>query len=29
MPAENSVEVHRLRKSVGQGEHERSFLTGV
>ncbi|EEE8706697.1 ABC transporter ATP-binding protein, partial [Salmonella enterica subsp. enterica serovar Enteritidis] len=21
MPAENSVEVHRLRKSVGQGEH--------
>ncbi|EDV2649273.1 ABC transporter ATP-binding protein, partial [Salmonella enterica subsp. diarizonae] len=24
MPAENSVEVHRLRKSVGQGEHELS-----
>ncbi|ECO1159541.1 ATP-binding cassette domain-containing protein, partial [Salmonella enterica subsp. enterica serovar Heidelberg] len=29
MPAENSVEVHRLRKSVGQGEHELSILTGV
>lgn len=29
MPAENSVEVHRLKKSVGQGEHELSILTGV
>ncbi|MGK9877387.1 ABC transporter ATP-binding protein, partial [Salmonella enterica subsp. enterica] len=29
MPAENSVEVHRLRKSVGQGEHELSILTGI
>lgn len=29
MPAENSVEVHRLKKSVGQGEHQLSILTGV
>ncbi|WP_318366669.1 putative ABC transporter ATP-binding protein YbbA [Enterobacter sp.] len=29
MPAENIVEVHHLRKSVGQGEHELSILTGV
>ena len=29
MPAENSVEVHRLKKSVGQGEQELSILTGV
>ncbi|MEY8710541.1 ABC transporter ATP-binding protein [Mangrovibacter phragmitis] len=29
MPAENSVEVHRLCKSVGQGEHELNILTGV
>ncbi|MEN3754672.1 putative ABC transporter ATP-binding protein YbbA [Mangrovibacter yixingensis] len=29
MPAENSVEVHRLYKSVGQGEHELNILTGV
>ena len=29
MPAENIVEVHRLEKSVGQGEHELSILTGV
>jgi len=29
MPAENSVEVHHLSKSVGQGEHELSILTGV
>jgi putative ABC transport system ATP-binding protein len=29
MPAENSVEVHHLKKSVGQGEHELSILTGV
>lgn len=29
MPAENIVEVHRLKKSVGQGEHELSILTGV
>ncbi|MDM9276034.1 ABC transporter ATP-binding protein, partial [Citrobacter koseri] len=25
MPAENIVEVHRLKKSVGQGEHELSI----
>ncbi|EFN8659254.1 ATP-binding cassette domain-containing protein [Escherichia coli] len=29
MPAENIVEVHHLKKSVGQGEHELSILTGV
>ena len=29
MPAENIVEVHCLKKSVGQGEHELSILTGV
>ena len=29
MPAENVVEVHHLKKSVGQGEHELSILTGV
>ncbi|SFT43274.1 putative ABC transport system ATP-binding protein [Kosakonia arachidis] len=29
MPAENIIEVHRLKKSVGQGEHELSILTGV
>ncbi len=29
MPAENGVEVHRLKKSVGQGEHQLSILTGV
>ncbi len=29
MPAENIVEVHRLSKSVGQGEHQLSILTGV
>jgi len=29
MPAENIVEVHHLEKSVGQGEHELSILTGV
>ena len=29
MPAENILEVHRLKKSVGQGEHELSILTGV
>lgn len=29
MPAENIVEVHHLSKSVGQGEHELSILTGV
>jgi len=29
MPAENIVEVHRLKKSVGQGEQELSILTGV
>ena len=28
MPAENIVEVHHLKKSVGQG-HELSILTGV
>lgn len=29
MPAENIVEVHHLKKSVGQGEHQLSILTGV
>lgn len=29
MPAENIVEVHRLSKSVGQGENQLSILTGV
>ncbi|MDV5355582.1 ABC transporter ATP-binding protein [Kosakonia sp. SMBL-WEM22] len=29
MPAENIVEVHHLKKSVGQGEQELSILTGV
>lgn len=29
MPAENIVEVHCLSKSVGQGEHQLSILTGV
>lgn len=29
MPAENIVEVHRLSKSVGQGDHQLSILTGV
>ncbi|HEP1895065.1 ABC transporter ATP-binding protein [Kluyvera cryocrescens] len=29
MPAENVLEVHHLKKSVGQGEHELSILTGV
>jgi len=29
MPAENIVEVHRLSKSVGQGEHRLPILTGV
>lgn len=29
MPAENIVEVHHLSKSVGQGEHDLSILTGV
>lgn len=29
MPAENIVEVHHIKKSVGQGEHELSILTGV
>lgn len=29
MPAENSLEVHHLFKSVGQGEHALSILTGV
>ncbi|WP_034946308.1 putative ABC transporter ATP-binding protein YbbA [Erwinia oleae] len=29
MPAENSIEVHRLSKSVGQGDHQLSILTGV
>jgi len=29
MPAEYSVEVHHLSKSVGQGEHKLSILTGV
>ncbi|MCK1067802.1 ABC transporter ATP-binding protein [Pluralibacter gergoviae] len=29
MPAENILEVHHLKKSVGQGEQELSILTGV
>ncbi|MCZ4059046.1 ABC transporter ATP-binding protein [Pantoea sp. LMR881] len=29
MPAENVVEVHHLTKSVGQGEHQLTILTGV
>lgn len=29
MPAENIVEVHGLSKSVGQGEHQLTILTGV
>ncbi|MDQ7884251.1 putative ABC transporter ATP-binding protein YbbA [Atlantibacter hermannii] len=29
MPAENIIEVHHLKKSVGQGEHQLSILTGV
>ncbi|WP_048696963.1 putative ABC transporter ATP-binding protein YbbA [Erwinia piriflorinigrans] len=29
MPAENILEVHHLSKSVGQGEHQLSILTGV
>jgi len=29
MPAENILEVHRLSKSVGQGDHHLSLLTGV
>lgn len=29
MPAENILEVHRLSKSVGQGDHQLSILTGV
>ncbi|PKH21413.1 ABC transporter ATP-binding protein [Enterobacterales bacterium CwR94] len=29
MPAENILEVHGLSKSVGQGEHQLSILTGV
>ncbi|KOC89977.1 putative ABC transporter ATP-binding protein YbbA [Winslowiella iniecta] len=29
MPAENILEVHRLSKSVGQGEHQLTILTGV
>lgn len=29
MPAENVLEVHHLKKSVGQGEQELSILTGV
>ncbi len=29
MPAENVIEVHLLKKSVGQGEHQLSILTGV
>ncbi|MCU5771947.1 ABC transporter ATP-binding protein [Erwiniaceae bacterium BAC15a-03b] len=29
MPAENILEVHRLSKSVGQGEHQLNILTGV
>ncbi|MEB7711363.1 ABC transporter ATP-binding protein [Kluyvera cryocrescens] len=29
MPAENVLQVHHLKKSVGQGEHELSILTGV
>jgi len=29
MPAENILEVHRLSKSVGQGDHQLTILTGV
>jgi len=29
MPAENILEVHHLSKSVGQGEHQLTILTGV
>ncbi|MBE5250993.1 MAG: ABC transporter ATP-binding protein [Enterobacterales bacterium endosymbiont of Blomia tropicalis] len=29
MPAENIIEVHDLTKSVGQGEHQLTILTGV
>jgi putative ABC transport system ATP-binding protein len=29
MPAENILEVHHLKKSVGQGEQELTILTGV
>lgn len=29
MPVENIVEIHHLKKSVGQGEHELSILTRV
>ena len=29
MPAENILAVHRLSKSVGQGDHQLSILTGV
>ncbi|EKY3222403.1 ABC transporter ATP-binding protein [Cronobacter dublinensis] len=29
MPAKNILEVHHLNKSVGQGEHALSILTGV
>lgn len=29
MPAENILEVHHLKKSVGQGEQKLSILTGV
>ncbi|MDP1159862.1 ABC transporter ATP-binding protein, partial [Klebsiella variicola] len=29
MPADNILEVHHLKKSVGQGEHQLSILTGV
>ncbi len=29
MPAENILEVHSLSKSVGQGEHQLTILTGV
>ncbi|MFW0766012.1 putative ABC transporter ATP-binding protein YbbA [Trabulsiella odontotermitis] len=29
MPAENILEVHHLKKSVGQGDHQLSILTGV
>lgn len=29
MPAENILEVHHLTKSVGQGEHQLTILTGV
>jgi len=29
MPAENIVAVHHLTKSVGQGEHQLTILTGV